>query len=200
MDTGESTKETVKPLRGECRDAPAEPVVTMLVCFLILHARLRVRLAPGIPCSLSSLRGTLVWKTRTPYEPRERGGVRESPGLDDVNLKAFDGRCGFAVGPGGNKIKTVRIFPLGRLRQPAPPGRIGWRHCNALRPGNLLFDRALCFRERRYERASCQIARCHRSSPSNSLNLCHSEWSAAYSRSLRSGWPADPSRRPSFRQ
>ena len=34
-------------------DAPAEPVVTMLVWFFHLHARLRVRLAPGIPCSLS---------------------------------------------------------------------------------------------------------------------------------------------------
>jgi hypothetical protein len=31
----------------------------MLVCFFILHARLRVRLAPGIPCSLFSPRGTL---------------------------------------------------------------------------------------------------------------------------------------------
>src|SRR5437763_11941270 len=28
-------------------------VVTMLVCFFILHARLRVHRAPGIPCALS---------------------------------------------------------------------------------------------------------------------------------------------------
>jgi hypothetical protein len=28
------------------------PVVTMLVCFLHLHTRLRVRHAPGIPCAL----------------------------------------------------------------------------------------------------------------------------------------------------
>jgi hypothetical protein len=27
-------------------------VVTMLVCFFILHARLRVHRAPGIPCAL----------------------------------------------------------------------------------------------------------------------------------------------------
>jgi hypothetical protein len=27
-------------------------VVTMLVCFLFLHARLRVHRAPGIPCAL----------------------------------------------------------------------------------------------------------------------------------------------------
>jgi len=127
-------------------------------------------------------------------------GQSLQPGLDDVNLKTFDGRCGFAVGPGGNKIKTVGILPLDRLRRPTPPGRIGWRKCNACCPGNLLFDRSVCFRERCYERASSQIARCHRSCPPNSLNLCHSEWSAAYSRSLRSGWPTDPSRRPTFRQ
>jgi hypothetical protein len=34
---------------------PGEPgvtVVTMLVCFFILHARLRAHRAPGIPCAL----------------------------------------------------------------------------------------------------------------------------------------------------
>src|SRR6266404_9951468 len=31
---------------------PSEPVVTTLVCFFNLHARLRVQLAPGIPCAL----------------------------------------------------------------------------------------------------------------------------------------------------
>ena len=133
----------------------------------------------------------------------ERAGWGQSlpPGLDDVNLKTFHGRCGFAVSPGGNKIKTVGIFPLDRLRRTAPPGRIGRRKCNACCLGNMGSDRSLCFRERRYERASCQIARCHRSSePISELNLRHSEWSAAYSRSLRSGWPAEPSRRPSRRQ
>ena len=182
--------------------APAEPVVTTLVCFFILHARLRARLVPGIPCSPFFARGTLVLKD--PDATRAPGNVEASVNpldLDDVNLKTFDGRCGFAVGPGGNKIKTVGIFPLDRLRQPAPPGRIGWRKCNAFCPGNMLSDRPVCFCQRRYERASCQIARCHRSSPPNSeLNLRHSEWSAAHSRSLRSGWSADPSRRPSCRQ
>jgi hypothetical protein len=33
-------------------DRFGEPVVTTLVCFLYLHARLRVREAPGIPCAL----------------------------------------------------------------------------------------------------------------------------------------------------
>src|SRR5438132_1588531 len=31
--TGESTKQLLKPLRGESRVVPAEPVVTTLVCF-----------------------------------------------------------------------------------------------------------------------------------------------------------------------
>src|SRR6266446_936228 len=50
---GESTKETVKPLRGECRVYSGVPVATTLVCLLhISHARLRVHRAPGIPCAL----------------------------------------------------------------------------------------------------------------------------------------------------
>jgi hypothetical protein len=39
---------------------PGEPgvtVVTTLVCFFILHARLRAHLAPGIPCALYFVRG-----------------------------------------------------------------------------------------------------------------------------------------------
>src|SRR3954452_8923696 len=35
-------------------DDPGVTVVTMLVCFLILHARLRAHLASGIPCALFS--------------------------------------------------------------------------------------------------------------------------------------------------
>jgi hypothetical protein len=50
--TGKSTQETVEPLRGECRTLSGVTVVTTLVCFLILHARLRAHLAPGIPCAL----------------------------------------------------------------------------------------------------------------------------------------------------
>jgi hypothetical protein len=50
--TGESTKERLKPLRGECRVNPAASVVATLVCFFHLHARLRAQRAPGIPCAL----------------------------------------------------------------------------------------------------------------------------------------------------
>ena len=42
-------------------------VVTSLVCFFILHARLRARHAPGIPCALcvrraKGLRAKLAWR------------------------------------------------------------------------------------------------------------------------------------------
>jgi hypothetical protein len=50
---GESTKEAVTPLRGECRVISGVTVVTTLVCFVsFLHARLRAHQAPGIPCAL----------------------------------------------------------------------------------------------------------------------------------------------------
>jgi hypothetical protein len=39
-----------------------EPVVTMLVCFFILHARLRVHCAPGIPCALWFQKAGLAWQ------------------------------------------------------------------------------------------------------------------------------------------
>src|SRR5690348_12453823 len=35
-------------------DPFGEPVVTLLACFFISHARLRVHRAPGIPCALSA--------------------------------------------------------------------------------------------------------------------------------------------------
>src|SRR6516162_979872 len=57
MDTGESPKQPLKPLRREGRVAPVEPVVDLLVCFFQLHARLRVRPAPGFPCALCSFEG-----------------------------------------------------------------------------------------------------------------------------------------------
>src|SRR5437762_10092153 len=50
--TGKSTKETVKTIARGMSGCSGEPVVTMLVCFFILHARLRAHRAPGIPCAL----------------------------------------------------------------------------------------------------------------------------------------------------
>jgi hypothetical protein len=40
-------------------------VVTMLVCFFILHARLRAHRAPGIPCALWFQKANFLGKTRT---------------------------------------------------------------------------------------------------------------------------------------
>ncbi len=49
MDTGESTKQPLTPLRRECR-CSALPVVTVLVCFFHSHTRLRVQLEhPAFP-------------------------------------------------------------------------------------------------------------------------------------------------------
>src|ERR1700741_5170378 len=54
--TGESTKETVKPLRGESRDVLAVPVKPVCVLPLPLHTVLRAQSAPGFPCALGSQR------------------------------------------------------------------------------------------------------------------------------------------------
>ena len=51
-------------------DRFGSPVVTMLVCFFHLHARLRVRRAPGIPCALCYPRVTLA-KPGRKIAPRE---------------------------------------------------------------------------------------------------------------------------------
>src|SRR3954469_12431756 len=50
--TGESTKELVQTIARGKPERLAEPVVTTLVCFLCLHARLRVLTASGFPCAL----------------------------------------------------------------------------------------------------------------------------------------------------
>src|SRR5256714_15602619 len=50
--SGESAKETVKTIARGMPDVFGVTVVTMLVCFFILHARLRAHRAPGIPCAL----------------------------------------------------------------------------------------------------------------------------------------------------
>src|SRR5262245_8264434 len=52
--TGESTKETVKPLRGEGRDVSAVPVKPCAFFLEFSHTALRVPPAPGFPCALSS--------------------------------------------------------------------------------------------------------------------------------------------------
>src|SRR5207245_529619 len=62
--TGESTKETVKPLRGESRDVSAVPVKPVCIVIYFQHTALRAQSAPGFPCALFSRRGTTRCKTR----------------------------------------------------------------------------------------------------------------------------------------
>ena len=58
---------------------PAEPVVTLLVCFFISHARLRVRLAPGVSCALCFQREGFFAK------PRALNALREGEGVSEIN-------------------------------------------------------------------------------------------------------------------
>jgi len=50
-------------------------VVTRLVCFFILHARLRAHRAPGIPCALWSFRCANLPAQLGRIAPRDRRGV-----------------------------------------------------------------------------------------------------------------------------
>jgi hypothetical protein len=75
--TGESAKETVKPLRGECRVMPGDAgvtVVTMLVCFLF-YTRGCGRIArPAFPAPSDFRRRTFLAKPGR-VAPREGEGV-----------------------------------------------------------------------------------------------------------------------------
>jgi len=80
---GRARSKPLKPLRRKRRTAPAEPVVTMLVCFFVSHARPRVRSAPGVSCALC-FEGELCM-TRA----RERRGKVDvcSPSLPATNAE-----------------------------------------------------------------------------------------------------------------
>src|SRR5258708_19579832 len=56
-------------------------VVTMLVCFFILHARLRVHWAPGIPCALCFLWANGFCKNSGSSRPRIAESHLTSPHL-----------------------------------------------------------------------------------------------------------------------
>src|SRR5437868_11569584 len=70
---GRARRKPLKPLRGECRVEPGVTVVTMLVCFFILHARLRAHCAPGIPCALI-FSGRKIHASLGRFARRECGG------------------------------------------------------------------------------------------------------------------------------
>jgi hypothetical protein len=62
---GESTKETVRPLRGESRDVSAVPVVKPVCISVALFAHgLRAQSAPGFPCALFKEEGQRNCRTR----------------------------------------------------------------------------------------------------------------------------------------
>jgi hypothetical protein len=63
-DTGESTKISVNTIAQGRPDVSVEPVVNNSCAFL-LHTRLRVRPAPGLPCALFSSRDMVRTKPRT---------------------------------------------------------------------------------------------------------------------------------------
>src|SRR5207237_7925110 len=69
-----STKETVKTIARGMPGESGVTVVTMLVCFFILHARLRAHRAPGIPCALI-FSGRKIHASLGRFARRECGGV-----------------------------------------------------------------------------------------------------------------------------
>jgi hypothetical protein len=69
--TGESAKQPLKPLRRECRRVSAY-LWWLARVISILHARLRVRRASGIPCALCMVRGTY---DRNSGEPRRENKI-----------------------------------------------------------------------------------------------------------------------------
>jgi len=71
---------TVKTIAQGRPDVFGEPVVTMLVCFFISHARLRVHRAPGFPCALYFLKGNGWSTTRAQSVPRDREAAFVSTG------------------------------------------------------------------------------------------------------------------------
>src|SRR5215208_6943857 len=80
---GRARRKPLKPLRAGMPGESGEPTVTMLVCFFILHARLRVLWAPGIPHALLSF-GRTIMQDSGAFASRECGGVSQ-PSLPATN-------------------------------------------------------------------------------------------------------------------
>ena len=64
--TGESAEQTVPTIACGTPDVSGVFVVTMLVCFFILHARLRMRCASGVPRALKLRAGKANETTARP--------------------------------------------------------------------------------------------------------------------------------------
>ena len=143
---GESTKQAVKPLRREGRDASAEPVCSCAHLHHFLHTGPRVRRAPGLPCALSVPGGQLRCKPRAEHvagsrshtpssSPRRRGSSTPRPinsitvasGILDPRLRGDDGRVldrYFGIIASG----AERCSPF--IPEPGP-GRNGSRRCTS---------------------------------------------------------------------
>src|SRR6266487_2384122 len=76
--SGKSTKQAVKPLRREGRNAPAALYARVHFCLRKSHARPRVQQAPGLPCALYSPRGQTKCKPRAKCVARRRRYVQPS--------------------------------------------------------------------------------------------------------------------------
>jgi hypothetical protein len=76
MDTEESSQKVVNHRAGKA-GLFGVPVVDLLVCFLFMHARLRVHKTPGFPCALSLLRDTSMQDSGAivPREAESRSAV-----------------------------------------------------------------------------------------------------------------------------
>src|SRR5438094_3516644 len=70
--TGESSKQAVKPLRREGRNAPAALYARVHFCLRKSHARPRVQQAPGLPCALCVTRRVKNCTKLGRIPPRER--------------------------------------------------------------------------------------------------------------------------------
>src|SRR5438094_8615687 len=88
--TGESSKQAVKPLRREGRNAPAALYARVHFCLRKSHARPRVQQAPGLPCALSQRGREVDSKPRTQCAARSQPHIQfsSSAKADDPVLQS----------------------------------------------------------------------------------------------------------------
>jgi len=77
---GRARRKPLKPLRRECRVFPVWPWWLCSCAFYILHARLRARRAPGIPCALWCSDGQDVASKTRAHARRDREAVAANDG------------------------------------------------------------------------------------------------------------------------
>src|SRR5260370_6278082 len=92
-------------------------VVTMLVCFFYLHARLRTHLAPGILCALYCRRGERIFANLGRIAPRDRGVVCEirHPEVRALRCTCTAGRASKDGRPGRRPSRRIAFAMLLRM-------------------------------------------------------------------------------------